>query len=245
MDLSVLQLLAFILAYTACAAFASPQMIGASRAVETRYMVALLPILSLLWAVVIARLFRWNKAVAIMCGVLFIYTNLLTLAPAQRAITGRKPIIAWRLTGYMKEIRRERTTSYEAGMALIDKHVNQDETVFFFPEYAILPHIFYQGDRILFSSVVIDDGSPVWRAAREKLPGYVTQNPARADWILVYGKPWKDLKNLLDVSFKLRDRADVYWYDTTRPEPEQHTFRQLKRRPGIALYRRIEYGPQP
>lgn len=38
----------------------------------------------------------------------------------------------------------------------------KDETVFFYPEYAMLPHLFYQGNRILVSSVVIPDGSAIW-----------------------------------------------------------------------------------
>jgi hypothetical protein len=226
---SLLQLLVFVVIYTACLAFASPQLIGESKAVETRFMTSLLPLFSLLSAFVIARLFAASRVVAVICILLFVYTNVLTLVPVYNLAAEKKPVLHWRLMNYIEEIRSERTTSYEAGMDLIRKHVKQDQTVFFYPEYAMLSHLFYQGDRIRISSMVIDDGSPIWVAARQKLPPYITQPPEVADWILVYGYPTRALRKLLDEKFVLRDVAEVYYFDTSRPEPDLHTFRQRER----------------
>jgi 4-amino-4-deoxy-L-arabinose transferase-like glycosyltransferase len=246
--LPLLQLLMFVVAYTAICAFTSPQLMGRSLAVETRYLAPLLPIFSLISAFVIRRIFLFNRPLAAIVLLLFVLSNVLSLKPFYDR--GLNPDISLskaidtRLISYLREMRGERTTSYEAAIKLVEKHVQKDETVFFFPEYTILPHMFYQSEQILFSSVVIPDGSSIWHATRSKLPAYLTQHPIKADWIMTFGKPTTGLRHVLQAGFVLQDSADVYWGDTTRPEPEKHTFKQVsrfdKQSEGIRLWRRVE-----
>jgi Dolichyl-phosphate-mannose-protein mannosyltransferase len=248
---SLLQLLLFVLAYTAVFAFTSPQMIGAFPAVETRYMVSLLPIFMLIAALVIARIFLFSRIVGTTVALVFVFTNLLSLVPVYKlAVADEIPLrgaVRTRLTGFLHEIRSERQTPYEAAIKLIDKHVKPDETVFFYPEYTMLSPMFYRGDRILVPSVVIADDSPIWKATRSKLPAYLTQHPSQADWIVLFGYPTKAYRELLVSDYIQRDNAEVYWYDTTRPEPESHTFRQKqhynKRRERVRLWRKKPENP--
>ncbi len=229
----VRQLLVFSFVFSLALATFSPQFIQSTAFSDFRYQVPLLPMLALLSALVFMRLWQFNRLAAMGTALLFIGTNLLGLLPFYAKLSGGNEALAryisFPLPGYIEEISTPRSTMTEAAFDLLQKTVPADDTLYVYPESEALALIVYLGDRTLFSSIIAPKSSTIGQVVADKLPRWIWQPPADAQWILQYGSPVPGLTRVLESRFERVAALPVYGWDTTRPEPHLHRYREPTR----------------
>ena len=121
-------------------------------------------------------------------------------------------------------------------------HAGQDDLVYVagFADREAL--VFTTGHRVLFCCV-LDEDSPLPRAAIDALDAHVSGGTPTPDWIILFGKPRPEYWQSATAHYAVAAQPDVYYYPTQRPEINLHAFTPLPAgQLGVHILRRSRTG---
>jgi hypothetical protein len=185
--------------------------------------------------------------------VLNIACNLFTLEPphadfsrlpsgpmwdAKMRDSGHEPeIFQWLLPAYVWEISRPYPTATSRVVAFLRRAARFDDTVATCPKYMATPLIFYIGDKVRMCCEITHDAKEPASLVEARDPVlYFEDNYPK--WYVAYGysrlavlsirffsRPHLSQSGIpIAYNYRLVDVEPVYFFQTQRPEPYQHSF---------------------
>ena len=230
--------LAIIVLATIGISVLSPQQSGAPHS-DIRYAAPLFPMLLLVQAFAIDRLFAWKKGAAAALLAVAIATNLMTFMPFR---------------SYLYEFARENIqpfdNSVKVAVKFLEKRVQKDDIVLVNPNHMLGSMEYYLADTALFCNVIGEDNKNLL-AAGVRLPGYVYEGKTTPRWVVLFGEG-VDMQhtaghlNRLNLSRYRSYSFPILGMDVSRPELFWRSFGPIKkydRRQGLFILERIEQIP--
>ena len=206
----------------------SPQPIVEGCSADIRYLIPAIPFSAGLVGVFVWFIHRQTKPVAFAVLLIIVTTNIFSVTPVNWKFQ-------WLLPSYINEIHHSYSTVNGEVIRFLEKNAKYDESVFVWPEYPN-PIIFYIGDKVrICCTLGRSSFIPLSRIKELNAPLLWEEN--FPDWIILLGLPPDTNKPLsyfsrphlyqgreLKFVYKLVGTLDVFWVDTTRPEPSLHNF---------------------
>lgn len=207
----------------------SPQPTRQTVIADVRYLLPILPLISMLIGWLLWRVHRWSRALAV--GVLGVHLvcNVFSLAPGNTQFR-------WLLPAYIHEITHPFPTSYRAASDFLEVHAKQDDRVLAFPDFCNYPLMFYQGHRVIFCCL-LNQQTRLPREKIEQLKAPLFLEEHFPDWFIAFGATPEAARLLAYFSrphvansvtnqhqYVLVTNLHVFWFDTSRPELPWHTF---------------------
>ena len=199
-----------VIIFTFILSFLTPQ-ISAAQHSDIRYATAIFPLLILLQAFVVEKVYLQRKWAACLLIVLIAGTNIFTFTPFR---------------SYFSEYVRENVlpfdNSVKAAVRFLDTRIRQDDTVMIIPNHMLGSMEFYLGDRALFCNVIGEDNRNLL-AAGVNLPRYIYSKDVKPDWIVFFGMyvdlphTQLHLKNLKLSDYRMH-QLPIFGPDVSRPE---------------------------
>jgi hypothetical protein len=226
---TVLQWIVLSIGYVLFLSLISPQMTDEPAAADVRYLIPVLPFLFGLAGVFFRFLHTRTKAAALLILILVITTNLASINPFSWKFR-------WLLPAYINEVHHNYPTTYSQTVQFLKENAKQDETVFAFPDFANYPIMFYAGDKIKLCCTLDSNSLLPWNKimSLDKLLYYEQNFP---DWIIFFSilpetnkilsyfsRPHLQQEQQVQFSYQMVKFLDVFWYDTSRPELQMHSF---------------------
>lgn len=186
-----------------------------------RCIIILLPFFAGLTAAFLSFMGTKSKLLFIFFLPLIIFTNIFCINPL-------KPNISSPMLGYIHEIQNNYITPYEAIVSYLDEHSQKYNRVYISPSYMNFPVMFYLGDKLVFCGL-LDKNTALPKEKIKALNNELFIGETIPDWIIICGiqnMPENLLKRLSQqgIKYQLINILNIYWQDTTRPEPLWHSF---------------------
>lgn len=195
--------------------------------IATRYTMVIFPFLLILIAIFIAELFRVQKAVAIVVLVLYVTTNVFTLAKPRSLL--------WE---YLNEIHNPYSTPDNVVADYLQENARDGDTAFVNLDRNHEPLIFHLGTKIKFIDRVSLVNTRIFPENRKIIPRYIYDFRQEPDWIVLYSTRVFDGSFLtfdmraLPPEINLTDNYSreilpVFFSDLSRPEIESRSFEKI------------------
>ena len=231
-----------IISYIFIITISSPQPVSITQFADVRYLLLLLPFISMLIALALFFLWGKSKIISIAALALLLSTNILTINPL-------KPELRFDLVNYLYEIHNDRTTSYEAVDLYLKQNAKQDDSILIFPEYMRVPIIFYTGSYIKVCCQ-LNKKTKLPIKEIELLDKDIFIENAVPDWIIAFGPYGTELSSFMINQYSKngieynKDMINVYWADETYPEILFHRYKEKvdfnPEKEGIFIFKRVK-----
>jgi len=209
-----------IIIFTLIISILSPQVSQAAHS-DIRYATPIFPLLFLVQAFVINRVYLWKKYAALIMLIVLIGTNIFTMTIPFRS--------------YFAEFVYENIypfdNSVKASVQYLEKRVKENDIILVSPNHMLGSMEFYLGDKALFCNVIGEDNKSILEAGVH-LPRYVYSSDIRPDWIVFFGLS-VDLPHTVRHLRKIDLREykthvlPIYGPDVSRPELFWRAFRPV------------------
>ena len=244
-------LMAFLLIMTS--ALVSVQPVHNTQFADMRYMVMALPFLIFMSAACADRLWQINRiAGAALLSLMFIGNwaghpwriEKLSIPAVIRVLSGGNwagypTFTRERLTmpALVGEIHAPYYSAVEEAVTYLNKHASQDETIYANPWQDYVMLLYYLSDKLIFCCGLSEQSQVPHEKVRSLgVPLYA--DDVRPDWVVLF--PWGPNKiRETPPDYEKVYEGKAYAYPAQRPEIEWHSFRALRGKPSIVIYRRM------
>ena len=213
--------ISIVVAFTVILSVISPQQSSATHS-DIRYATPIFPMLLLIQAFAINRIFVWKKWVAAVLFAIVIFTNLLTFLPFR---------------SYFYEFAKENIhpfdNSVKVAVQFLEKRIGDNDIILVSPNHMLGSMAYYLSDKGLFCNVIGEDNKNLV-AAGVRIPRYTYSSDVIPRWIVLFGLD----TDTLHTSVQLR-RLNLAQYkvhalpilgpDVSRPELFWRSFKPIDR----------------
>lgn len=199
--------------------------------IDNRYHVVLIPLLTILIAIILERVWRWSRVAALAIVMVWL-SNLLALTPPR--------VMLWE---YLQDIHHPYPTPDEAVAEYLLAHASDGQTAFVSLERDHEPLLFHLGKKLRFINR-LDPVNPLLSGKnRGVLPRYLYVFLKEPDWVIFFGKKGNDgswitsgfrgtfprgLHPSVDLATDYEETVlPVFFSDMSRPELPYHQFQKV------------------
>lgn len=211
--------ISIIIIFTVILSVISPQ---ESRAMHSdiRYATPIFPMLLLVQAFAINRIFLWRKPGAAILFAVVIFTNLLTFLPFR---------------SYFFEFAKENIhpfdNSVKVAVQFLERRIGDNDIILVSPNHMLGSMAYYLSDKALFCNVIGEDNKNLI-AAGVRMPRYIYSSETIPQWIVLFGldvdtlHTAEQLKRLNLTQYKVH-ALPILGPDVSRPELFWRSFKPI------------------
>ena len=228
-------IISIIVIATVIISFLTPQNSSAQHS-DIRYATPLFPMLFLVQAFAVERMFSWKKWFALPLLFMVIATNLLSFMP---------------MRSYGYEFARENIcpfdNSVKVAVQFLEKRIQHDDMVLVSPNHMLGSMAYYLADSALFCNVIGEDNANLL-AAGVRLPEYIYSRETTPDWVVLFGlgvdtKHTAEHLHRMDMAQYNVHSFPIMGPDVSRPELFARSFRPIRsfqRDEGLFILERVK-----